>query len=91
MRLLNTEDILNADLIVINNCLPSIINVNCDFKCWRWRFQVFDNGKGYIKADDLREIMKTLGDRMTDEEIDEMMYEAEVKDGMININGTIFI
>lgn len=31
--------------------------------------------------------MKTLGDRMTDEEIDEMMFEAEVKDGMINING----
>ena len=28
-------------------------------------FKVFDNGKGYIKADDLREIMKTLGDRMT--------------------------
>lgn len=87
MRLLNTEDILKADLIVINNCLPSIIN--CDLKCWRWRFQVFDNGKGYIKADDLREIMKTLGDRMTDEEIDEMMYEAEVKDGMINIHGNV--
>lgn len=31
--------------------------------------------------------MKTLGDRMTDEEIDEMMFEAEVKDGMINIHG----
>lgn len=31
--------------------------------------------------------MKTLGDKMTDDEIDEMMFEAEVKDGMINIHG----
>ena len=50
-------------------------------------FKVFDNGKGYIKADDLREIMKTLGDRMTDEEIDEMMFEADAHNGMINIQG----
>ncbi|XP_052765959.1 calmodulin-A-like [Mya arenaria] len=49
-------------------------------------FQVFDNGKGYISSGDLRDIMKTLGDRMTDEEIDEMLFEANVnKNGLINI------
>ena len=48
---------------------------------------MFDNGKGLISAEDLREIMRTLGDKMTDEEIDEMILEAEVKDGMINIQG----
>ena len=31
--------------------------------------------------------MKTLGDRMTDEEIDEMMFEADAHNGMINIQG----
>ncbi|WAR19737.1 CALM-like protein [Mya arenaria] len=47
---------------------------------------VFDNGKGYISSGDLRDIMKTLGDRMTDEEIDEMLFEANVnKNGLINI------
>ncbi|XP_053397983.1 calmodulin-like [Mercenaria mercenaria] len=49
-------------------------------------FKVFDNGKGFIRASDLREILKTLGDRMTDEEVDEMMLEADIKDGMINIH-----
>lgn len=52
---------------------------------------MFDNGKGYINASDLREILKTLGDRMTDEEIDEMMLEADIKDGMINIHSNTFL
>jgi hypothetical protein len=42
-----------------------------------------------VRASDLREILKTLGDRMTDAEIDEMMLEADIKDGMINIHGNI--
>ncbi|XP_052768140.1 calmodulin-A-like [Mya arenaria] len=54
-------------------------------------FKVFDNGKGYISSDDLREIMKTLGDRMTDQEIDEMIFEAEVKDGLINIQDFVSV
>ncbi|KAL4237820.1 hypothetical protein ACF0H5_002532 [Mactra antiquata] len=54
-------------------------------------FKVFDNGKGYIRASDLREIMRTLGDRMTDDEIDEMMFEAEIKDGMINIQDFVSV
>ena len=49
---------------------------------------MFDNGKGFIKASDLRDIMKTLGDKMTDEEVDEMLFEAAVnKHGLINIQG----
>ncbi|KAH3752917.1 hypothetical protein DPMN_187543 [Dreissena polymorpha] len=49
-------------------------------------YQVFDNGKGFTSSDGLREIMRTLGDKMTDAEIDEMIVEAEVnRNGMINI------
>jgi Ca2+-binding EF-hand superfamily protein len=33
-------------------------------------FEAFDeHGKGYINADDLREFMTTMGDRFTDEEV----------------------
>ena len=51
--------------------------------------QVFDNGKGYISIQDLRSIMTTLGDRMTHAEVDEMLSEAEIKNGYIKISGAL--
>lgn len=49
--------------------------------------QVFDNGKGCISVHDLRVIMLNLGDGFTEEEVDEMVEEADVKNGLINIKG----
>ena len=51
----------------------------------RAAFDVFDkDGSGTISADELRQVMKSLGENLTDEEIDEMIREAD-KDR----NGTI--
>lgn len=51
----------------------------------RAAFDVFDkDGSGTISADELRQVMKSLGENLTDEEIDEMIREAD-KDK----NGTI--
>jgi len=51
----------------------------------RAAFDVFDkDGSGTISADELRQVMKSLGENLTDDEIDEMIREAD-KDR----NGTI--
>lgn len=51
----------------------------------RAAFNVFDkDGSGTISADELRQVMKSLGENLTNEEIDEMIREAD-KDQ----NGTI--
>jgi calmodulin len=51
----------------------------------RMAFQVFDrDGSGTISSEELRMVMKQLGENLTDLEIDEMMREAD-KDG----DGTI--
>ncbi|XP_060577950.1 calmodulin-A-like isoform X2 [Ruditapes philippinarum] len=40
----------------------------------REAFKVFDkDGKGYLTADELRHIMTNLGERLPDEEVDEML------------------
>ncbi|XP_063404519.1 charged multivesicular body protein 4c-like [Mytilus trossulus] len=42
-------------------------------------FKVFDkDGKGSISMSDLRHVMTNLGEKLTDEEIEEMMREADV-------------
>jgi len=49
-------------------------------------FKVFDkNGNGFITADELRHIMTNIGDSLNDEEIEEMIKEADGDgDGQIN-------
>lgn len=49
-------------------------------------FKVFDkNGDGVITATELRYVMTNLGEKMTDEEIDEMLREADTDgDGQID-------
>ena len=51
----------------------------------RAAFDVFDkDGNGTISADELRSLMKSIGEELTDQDIDEMLKEAD-KDG----DGTI--
>ena len=49
-------------------------------------FKIFDkDGNGVISANELRHVMTTLGERLTEEEADEMIREADIDgDGFIN-------
>ena len=52
----------------------------------RAAFDVFDkDGNGTISADELRHLMKSIGEELTDQDIDEMIKEAD-KDGDGNID-----
>lgn len=52
----------------------------------REAFKVFDrDGKGFITAVELRRVMTSLGEKLTDEEVDDMIREVDVDgDGQIN-------
>ncbi|DBA75242.1 TPA: hypothetical protein ACH3X1_010533 [Trebouxia sp. C0004] len=52
----------------------------------REAFKVFDkDGNGFISAAELRHVMTNLGEKLTDEEVDEMIREADVDgDGQVN-------
>ena len=51
-------------------------------------FSAFDkDGKGYLSSGDLRHAMSNFGEKLTDEEIDDMIHEADMDDdGKINYN-----
>ena len=51
--------------------------------------RVFDkDGNGFISAAELRHVMTNLGEKLTDEEVDEMIREADIDgDGQINYEG----
>ncbi|KAJ8308351.1 hypothetical protein KUTeg_013225 [Tegillarca granosa] len=52
----------------------------------RQSFQIFDkDGNGYISAAELKHVMLSLGEKLTDEEIEEMIKEADVNnDGQVD-------
>ena len=52
-------------------------------------FKVFDReGHGYVSAAELRHVMMTLGEKLSEEEADEMIREVDVDgDGQINCDG----
>ncbi|CAE6435002.1 unnamed protein product, partial [Rhizoctonia solani] len=54
-------------------------------------FKVFDkDGNGYISAAELRHVMTNLGEKLSDNEVDEMIREADVDgDGQINYEGEV--
>ena len=50
-------------------------------------FGCFDEENvGLIHEDRLRELLTTIGDRFTDDEVDEMYREAPIKNGMFDYN-----
>lgn len=50
---------------------------------------VGQDGNGYISAAELRHVMTNLGEKLTDEEVDEMIREADIDgDGQVNYEGT---
>ena len=55
-------------------------------------FTVFDkDGNGFISAQELRQVMASLGEKLSEDELDEMMREADVDgDGQINYEGMKF-
>ena len=61
-----------------------------NFSIFFWKpitfFSVFDkDGNGYISAAELRHVMTNLGEKLTDEEVDEMIREADIDgDGQVN-------
>lgn len=54
-------------------------------------FRLFDKDKnGHISVDELRFVVTKLGDRLTDEEVEEMFANADVNnDGEINYEGNM--
>ncbi|CAI5764389.1 unnamed protein product [Podarcis lilfordi] len=58
----------------------------------REAFRVFDkDGNGYISAAELRHVMTNLGEKLTDEEVDEMIREADIDgDGQVNYEGEVW-
>uniref|UniRef100_A0AAY4B228 EF-hand domain-containing protein n=1 Tax=Denticeps clupeoides TaxID=299321 RepID=A0AAY4B228_9TELE len=48
-------------------------------------FSGHQDGNGYISAAELRHVMTNLGEKLTDEEVDEMIREADIDgDGQVN-------
>ena len=57
----------------------------------REAFKIYDkDGNGLISADELRKVMANLGETLTEEQIEEMIKEADVDgDGHINYSGKL--
>jgi len=51
-------------------------------------FQLFDqDGNGYISGEELRDVMASLGEKLTEEELEAMMSEADTdNNGLIDFN-----
>lgn len=51
---------------------------------------MLQDGNGYISAAELRHVMTNLGEKLTDEEVDEMIREADIDgDGQVNYEGEL--
>lgn len=57
----------------------------------REAFKVFDkDGNGFISSTELRYVMTNLGEKLTDEEVEDMIREADADgDGQVNYGGQL--
>ena len=64
-------------------------DINFDRNCYS---RVFDkNNDGLISNSELRHVMTNLGEKLSDEEVDDMIKEADIDgDGMVNYDGKQF-
>lgn len=57
---------------------------------WQTSVPKPQDGNGYISAAELRHVMTNLGEKLTDEEVDEMIREADIDgDGQVNYEGEL--
>jgi calmodulin len=58
----------------------------------REAFKVFDrDNNGFISAAELRHVMTSIGEKLTDDEVDEMIREADQDgDGRIDCTSTLY-
>ena len=77
-----SECLTRKVLAEISNLLQLIfLQFTCIFS---WYVHVF-LGKGYLTVDQLRHVMTKLGERLTEEEMRDMLLEADTdQDGQIN-------
>merc|ERR1711988_1174382 len=53
-------------------------------------FKIFDrDGSGFISVAELRHVMTNLGEKITDEEVDEMIREADVDGECSEVGGVV--
>jgi hypothetical protein len=67
------------------NCIP----FGCFYNIFRFPSRIFDkDDDGFISVEELRHIMQSLGEKMSDADLDEMIAEADAdSDGLINYEG----
>lgn len=71
------------DLVQADRCLPTSDE-------FIKGFQVFDKaGNGFIGAGELRYVLTQLGEKMTDDEVDELLKGFPVQDGQINYHSFV--
>jgi len=73
------------DFMVFIAILGQLSNQGDEEEEMKEAFRIFDkDGKGAISRNELRHVMTNLGEKLTDEEVDEMIREADVDgDGQI--------
>ena len=50
-------------------------------------FEIFDKEKnGYISASELKHVLTTLGEKLSEQEVDDLLKEIGVEDGLINVD-----
>lgn len=71
--------------------MTNLLNINT-FLYFTQAFSVFDkDGDGFISAEELRHVMSSLGEKLSDEELNEMIKEADVDgDGEVNFEGRLW-
>ena len=53
-----------------------VIKINMSSKCYNRFFYLLKDGNGFISAAELRHVMTNLGEKLNDDEVDEMIREG---------------